>query len=68
MFRKLHDLPGETLTLYIDGVPAAAEAKESVAGAEARTVPDVGLYRARPPLKPVTLGELAGRDTVDAAS
>jgi hypothetical protein len=31
MFRKLHDLQGETLTVYIDGVPAAAEANESVA-------------------------------------
>ncbi|NTF72670.1 FAD-dependent oxidoreductase [Rhizobium rhizogenes] len=36
-----------------------------LAAAEGRTVPDVGLYRVRPPLKPVTLGELAALDGAD---
>ncbi len=39
-----------------------------LAAAEGRSVPDVGLYRVRPPLKPVTLGELAALDTMDALS
>lgn len=39
-----------------------------LAAAEGRSVPDVGLYRVRPPLKPVTLGELATLDTMDAMS
>ena len=39
-----------------------------LAAAEGRTVQDVGLYRVRPPLKSITLGELAALDTVDAAS
>lgn len=39
-----------------------------LAAAEGRSVPDVGLYRVRPPLKPVTLGELAALDAVDALS
>ncbi len=39
-----------------------------LAAAEGRAVPDVGLYRVRPPLKPLTLGELAALDTTDAAS
>ena len=38
-----------------------------LAAAEGRKVPDVGLYRVRPPLKPITLGELAALDTTDAA-
>jgi len=33
-----------------------------VAGAQNRPVGDVGFYRVRPPLKPVTLGELASLD------
>lgn len=37
-----------------------------LAAAEGRVVPDVGLYRVRPPLKPLTLSELAGLDTADA--
>jgi NADPH-dependent 2,4-dienoyl-CoA reductase/sulfur reductase-like enzyme len=37
-----------------------------LAAAEGRRVPDVGLYRVRPPLKPITLGELAALDTLDA--
>ena len=37
-----------------------------LAAAEGRKVPDVGLYRVRPPLKPITLGELAALDTTDA--
>lgn len=37
-----------------------------LAAAEGRKVPDVGLYRVRPPLKPITLGELAALDTMDA--
>lgn len=36
-----------------------------LAAAEGRAVPDVGLYRVRPPLKPVTLGELAALDSAD---
>lgn len=36
-----------------------------LAAAEGRTVPNVGLYRVRPPLKPVTLGELATLDSAD---
>ncbi|MGV1963877.1 FAD/NAD(P)-dependent oxidoreductase [Agrobacterium sp. 22-222-1] len=36
-----------------------------LAAAEGRTPPDVGLYRIRPPLKPVTLGELAALDGAD---
>jgi hypothetical protein len=39
-----------------------------LAAAEGRTVPDVGLYRVRPPLKPITLAELAALDTADADS
>jgi len=39
-----------------------------LAAAEGRTLPEVGLYRVRPPLKPVTLGELAALDVVDATS
>lgn len=39
-----------------------------LAVAEGRSVPDVGLYRVRPPLKPVTLGELAALDTMDGVS
>jgi hypothetical protein len=34
-----------------------------LADAEGRPVPDIGLFRVRPPLKPLTLGELAGLDT-----
>jgi hypothetical protein len=37
-----------------------------LAAAEGRKVPEVGLYRVRPPLKPITLGELAALDTTDA--
>jgi len=36
--------------------------------AEGRAVPDIGLYRVRPPLKPLTLGELAALDATDAAA
>jgi hypothetical protein len=39
-----------------------------LADAEGRAVPDIGLYRVRPPFKPVTLNELAALDTLDAAS
>jgi len=39
-----------------------------LAAAEQRTVPDVGLYRVRPPLKPVTLSELAALDSSDQKS
>lgn len=39
-----------------------------LAACEGRSVPEVGLYRVRPPLKPVTLGELAALDLADAAS
>jgi hypothetical protein len=39
-----------------------------LAAGEGRTVPEVGLYRVRPPLKPVSLGELAALDTVDEKS
>ncbi len=39
-----------------------------LASAENRAVPDVGLYRVRPPLRPVTLGELASLDTPGRAS
>jgi NADPH-dependent 2,4-dienoyl-CoA reductase/sulfur reductase-like enzyme len=39
-----------------------------LAAAEGRGVPDVGLYRVRPPLKPITLGELAALDITDANS
>ena len=31
MFRKLHDTPSASLTVYIDGVPVSAEAGETVA-------------------------------------
>jgi NADPH-dependent 2,4-dienoyl-CoA reductase/sulfur reductase-like enzyme len=34
-----------------------------LAGAQKRTVQEVGFYRIRPPLKPLTLGELASLDT-----
>lgn len=37
-----------------------------LAAAEGRAVPDLGLYRVRPPLKPVTLGELAALDMMDS--
>ena len=33
-----------------------------LAEAEGRAVPELGLYRARPPLKPLTIGELAALD------
>jgi len=36
-----------------------------LAEAEGRAAPDVGLYRVRPPLKPVTLSELASLDGQD---
>jgi NADPH-dependent 2,4-dienoyl-CoA reductase/sulfur reductase-like enzyme len=39
-----------------------------VAAAQQRPVGDVGFYRVRPPLKPVTLGELASLDETEAAS
>jgi hypothetical protein len=39
MFRKLHDLQRVSLTVYIDGVPAAAEANESVAAVLLRQTP-----------------------------
>lgn len=39
-----------------------------LAAAEGRNTPDVGLYRVRPPLKPVKLSELATLDTMDALS
>ncbi|WP_158808533.1 (2Fe-2S)-binding protein [Beijerinckia sp. L45] len=35
-----------------------------LADAEGRQVPDIGLYRVRPPLKPLTLDELASLDDV----
>lgn len=31
MFRKIHNEQNETLTIYIDGVPVAAEKNESIA-------------------------------------
>jgi hypothetical protein len=37
-----------------------------LAASEGRLVPDVGLYRVRPPLKPLTLGELAALDMTGA--
>ena len=37
-----------------------------LAAAEGRSVPDVGIYRVRPPFRPVTLDELAALDTADA--
>ena len=53
MFRRLHDAQSEGLTVYIDGVPADAEANESVAAvilrqAEicSRTTPISGAPRA----------------------
>lgn len=39
-----------------------------LADAEGRDTPDVGLYRVRPPFKPVTLSELATLDSRDASS
>jgi thioredoxin reductase len=39
-----------------------------VAAAQQRPVGDVGFYRIRPPLKPVTLGELAGLDDLSLGS
>jgi NADPH-dependent 2,4-dienoyl-CoA reductase/sulfur reductase-like enzyme len=36
-----------------------------LAAAEGRSTPDVGLYRVRPPLKPITLGELAALDLAE---
>ena len=39
-----------------------------LAAAEGRKVPDVGLFRVRPPLKPVTLSELAALDSADVTS
>ncbi len=38
-----------------------------LAAAEGRQVPDVGLYRVRPPIKPVTMGELAALDKAEPA-
>jgi NADPH-dependent 2,4-dienoyl-CoA reductase/sulfur reductase-like enzyme len=39
-----------------------------LASAQERPVPDVGLYRVRPPIKPVTLSELASLDCQDSTS
>jgi hypothetical protein len=39
MFQKLHDPRGEVLTIYIDGVPVAAEANESIAAVLLRQAP-----------------------------
>ncbi len=39
-----------------------------LAEAQQRPVGDIGFYRIRPPLKPVTLGELASLDETEAAS
>jgi NADPH-dependent 2,4-dienoyl-CoA reductase/sulfur reductase-like enzyme len=39
-----------------------------VAAAQQRPIGDVGFYRVRPPLKPVTLGELAGLDEPETVS
>jgi thioredoxin reductase len=39
-----------------------------LAAAQGRPVEEVGFYRVRPPLKPVTLGELASLDEAEAAS
>jgi NADPH-dependent 2,4-dienoyl-CoA reductase/sulfur reductase-like enzyme len=39
-----------------------------VAAAQRRPVGDVGFYRVRPPLKPVTLGELASLDETETVS
>jgi NADPH-dependent 2,4-dienoyl-CoA reductase/sulfur reductase-like enzyme len=38
-----------------------------IAAAQNRPVADVGFYRIRPPLKPITLGELASLDRAEAA-
>ena len=39
MFHKLHDPRGEVLTIYIDGVPIAAEPNESIAAVLLRQAP-----------------------------
>ncbi len=39
-----------------------------LAEATGKTVPDLGLYRVRPPFKPLTLGELSGLDVIGEAS
>jgi hypothetical protein len=39
-----------------------------LADAEGRGVPDIGLFRVRPPLKPLTLGELAALDETGTAA
>ena len=39
-----------------------------VAAAQGRSVEEVGFYRIRPPLKPVTLGELASLDEQEPAA
>jgi NADPH-dependent 2,4-dienoyl-CoA reductase/sulfur reductase-like enzyme len=39
-----------------------------LADAEGRAVPDVGLYRVRPPLKPLTIAELAALDETGAVA
>ncbi len=39
MFRKLHDLQGEALTVHIDGAPVAAETNESIAAVLLRQTP-----------------------------
>ncbi len=39
-----------------------------LAEAEGRAVPDLGLYRARPPFKPLTIGELAALDETSEAA
>lgn len=39
-----------------------------LAEAEGRAIPDLGLYRARPPFKPLTIGELAALDETEAAA
>jgi hypothetical protein len=39
-----------------------------LAAAQQRPVEEVGLFRIRPPLKPVTLGELASLDETEPAA
>lgn len=39
-----------------------------LAAASSSTVPDIGLYRVRPPFKPLTLGELSALDSLEDAS
>lgn len=60
MFKRLErPAAGETVSVTIDGDRVQVPKGESVAAATGRSVASVGQYRQRPPVRPLSLGELA---------